>query len=311
MSRSSLGSYGIAGAAALGAAAFVISIQPMSHDFGQIAVGGRSKGMTFRVTLPTGAGPGDTTIAKIVGADATDFIIFDVNTGTQCEGGLPSTYSPSPYPSNWRSGSCTYEVDFQPGSYVGPKVARLEVSDRRGGVAKATLTGTAVAPLCTNNVVFCNYAHLYSGTFNWINKISSPTSSHSENVQVTVTLGVAVCNGTVTDTDNGQSTTGAVTGKGLIGVEFDGEVDPKTKATRTVYRISVACPSPAFAATEYVAATPSRPAELGDFFQETLNQPIASVGVDLVGSISLPSPETDQLNGVSGAIQIHWSLKRS
>lgn len=311
MSRPSLGTYGIAGAAALGVATFVISIQPISHDFGRIAVGGTSRNMTFRVTLPTGAGPSDTIIGKIAGADATDFILFNENNGTRCEGGRPSLLAPSPYSSYWRSGSCTYEVDFRPGSYVGPKVARLEVSDSRGGVAKATLTGTAVAPLCTNNVVFCNYAHLYSGTFNWINKNSSPTSSHSENVEVTVTLGVAVCNGTVTDTENGQSTTGAVTGKGLIGVEFDEEVDPNTRAKRTVYRISVACPSPAFAATEYVAATPSRPAELGHFFQETLNQPIVSVGFDLVGSISIPSPETDQLNGVSGAIQINWSLKRS
>ncbi len=310
MSRPSLGTYGIAGAVALGVAALVISIQPVSHDFGQIAVRGRSRAMTFRVTLPTGAGPADTIIAKIAGADADDFIIYSENSGTQCEGARPNSV-PVNFLSYWRSGSCTYEVLFQPWSYVGPKVARLEVTGSRGGVAKATLTGTAVAPVCTNEVVFCNYAHLYSGTFNWINKNSSATSSHSENVVVTVTLGVAVCNGTVVDTENGQSTTGAVTGKGLIGVEFDEEVDQRTKTKQTVYRITAACPSPAFPATEYVAATPSRPAELGHFFQETLNQPIVSVGFDLVGSISLPSPETDQLNGVSGAIQINWSLKRS
>lgn len=201
--------------------------------------------------------------------------------------------------------------DFGPGSYVGPKRARLEVTDSRGGVAKATLSDTVVAPVCTNNVVFCNYAHLYSGTFNWINKNSSATSSHSENVAVTVTLGVAVCNGTVVDTENGRSITGAVTGKGLIGVEFDEEVDPTTNTKQTVYRITAACPSADFPATADAPATPSRPAELGHFFQETLNQPIGSVGSDLLGSISLPSPETDQLNGVVGTIQINWSLKRS
>jgi hypothetical protein len=58
-------------------------------------------------------------------------------------------------------------------------------------------------------------------------------------------------------------------------------------------------------------ATPSRPAELGDLPQQTYNQPASSVGINLDGSTSYPAPENDALNGVTGAVQVNWSLKRS
>jgi hypothetical protein len=293
---------GYVGAVALGLATSAISIQPLTFDFGSVAVNGLSQATTFHVTIPTGAGPRDTITTTVAGPDATSFVIMDdrVGGGTQCEAWA------------WRSGSCTYTVLFGPKS-LGPKLARLEVTDSRGGVAKATLTGTGVAAVCTNNVVFCNYAHLYSGTFNWSSNLMGPNASHSENVAVTVTLGVAACNGAVTDTFEGKSRTGAVTGTGLIGVEFlDSLVDPTTNRKEPVYRITVACPSPAFpAASAYEPAILSRPAELGAFSQETYKQPIAAVGLDLVGSYSIPSPDNDPANGVSGVIRVHWSLKRS
>ena len=50
---------------------------------------------------------------------------------------------------------------------------------------------------------------------------------------------------------------------------------------------------------------------MGDFSQETYKQSIKSVGLDLVGTTSNPSPEEDTVNGVTGKLELHWSLKRN
>ena len=97
-------------------------------------------------------------------------------------------------------------------------------------------------------------------------------------------------------------------GTGLIGVEFVrgtlidslGNEGPE----RLVYRVTVACPSPAVPATADGAALPSRPAELGDFFRETYNQPATEVAPrTLVGSVSYP------VEG-EGNVSVSWSLGR-
>jgi hypothetical protein len=294
--------------AALGAAILImgftaagITITPASHDFGKWSVNGWVD-FDFQVRIPPGAGPRDTVTQSVTGPDVAD---FQLNTNS-CE-----TF--------WRTGSCLSTIIFMPKS-LGPKSARLVVSDSRGNSATALLTGTAVAPVCTNRVVFCNYGHFYSGTFNWTSNLTGPGSSASETVSVTVVDGVATCNGSATSTSPpmnnypGRSTKGAVTGTGLFAVEFvrDTVVNPTNKANNTsrlVYRVTVACPSPSWPATVDGPATPSRPAELGDFFQQSYNQPATAVGMDLVGSISYPAPEVDALNGVNGAVQVNWSLK--
>jgi hypothetical protein len=289
---------GLTGATALGIAR-VVTVTPASHDFGQVAIGGGSGTTSFRVQMAN-AGRQDSVDATIAGPDAPDFRVGS----SSCKAPLGT-------------GPCSVDVWFAP-KIQGPKVARLELTDSKGGKAIAALKGTGVSPVCTNRVVFCNYAHLYSGTFNWTSNLSGPAGSTSETVSVTITHGVAGCNGTVVSTFKGRSRTGAVTGTGLVAVEFDndtlpnGDRDPKAGE---VYRITVACPSPAFQATADEAATPSRPAELGDFFQQTYDQritpPFKAPLVDLVGSTSYPAPDVDALNGVNGAVQVNWSLKRS
>jgi hypothetical protein len=294
---------GLSSVSALGLAAYAVTVRPLAHNFGNVAVQGRAGHPTaFTITVPAGHLVSGAS-GVIGGPDAVDF-------GIQGDSTCSSPISPQ---------TCTLDVEFTPKS-LGAKVARLIVTDGQGGTATASLTGTAVAPACTNRVVFCNYGHFYSGTFNWTSNLTGPGSSSSETVSVTVIDGVATCNGSATSTSPpmnnypGRSTKGAVTGIGLFAVEFvrDTVVNPTNKANNTsrlVYRVTVACPSPSWPATVDGPATPSRPAELGDFFQQSYNQPATAVGMDLVGSISYPAPEVDALNGVNGAVQVNWSLK--
>jgi hypothetical protein len=128
-----------------------------------------------------------------------------------------------------------------------------------------------------------------------------------------------VCNGSETLTDNGQSRTGAITGKGLLAVEWlTGDESPY------VYRITAACPTPAYPADpDGSAATPSQPAELGhnDQSSDKQSDPFIKPGTTLEkvvaglarlkGTLTYPAPETDQVNGVSGTVSISWDLVRS
>ena len=294
---------GLTSVSVLGLATYVVTVRPLAHDFGTVAVKGRGGHPTaFTITVPAGRLVSGAS-GFIGGADAADF-------GVQGDSTCTSPIAPQ---------TCTLDVEFTPKS-LGAKVAKLIVSDGQGGTATASLTGTAVEPVCTNRVVFCNYGHFYSGTFNWTSNLTGPGNSSSETVSVTVVDGVATCNGSATSNSPpmnnypGRSTKGTVTGTGLFAVEFvrDTVINPTNKAnntTRLVYRVTVACPSPSWPATVDGPATPSRPAELGDFFQQSYNQPATAVGMDLIGSISYPAPETDQVNGVVGAVKVDWSLE--
>jgi hypothetical protein len=178
---------------------------------------------------------------------------------------------------------------------VGVKKASLDVVDSKHVLVSAALEGVAVEPVCTNDVVFCNYARFYSGNFDW--------STATEQVKVTIVNGVASCNGSATFQGRPK---GIVSGPGLVAVEFvQGTIEDSTGnegPERLVYRITVACPSPAVPATADGPAMPSRPAELGDFFQQTYNQPASGVGINLVGSTSW------KVEG-EGIVSLTWSLR--
>jgi len=293
----------LAGVATLVAAVrAALTVTPTSHDFGNVAVGGLMA-KTFRIVPSPGA---DTLLWSIQGPDKMDFAGDD----------MPST---ALYCSSIQQGLvCTRAISFHPKS-IGPKQATAIITDGRGGRATVSLIGKGVAPICTNRVVFCNYAHLYSGTFGWTRTLNGPNSQYKENVQVNITNGVAVCNGSATSSGQGKSQTGAITGKGLIAVEW--LEDPMYP---WVYQITAACPTPDWpAGPDGEAATPSQPAELGHNDQSSYHQPdqLIKPGMTLEqaidalariqGTLSYPAPETDQLNGVSGATVISWNLVRS
>jgi len=154
-------------------------------------------------------------------------------------------------------------------------------------------------------VVHCNYAHLYGGKFSWTSDLSAPQSRHHEQVDVELVGGLATCSGAASDTENGRTRTGPIAGMGLFAIEFE-----RDSASRPVYRITVACPSPDWpAGPNGEPATPSKPAELGHDEQQSYDQPApAPPGMKLVGSYTTPAAETDALNGVSGSLTVTWTL---
>jgi hypothetical protein len=334
MSQPSMARIALAGAVALslGAAAtsrgrLGITVTPTSHDFGKELVG-KTEGnpvVAFVIRLPPGA-----TVQDRVWVNESDSTqSFKVEEGPSWKTGqgqpLPDfgcndgsisgasgTSGSTPVAGTlYGTGTCYLRVWFQPSS-PGLKKAKIGLADQRSGTqTMVTLTGIGEAGCVYTVVQGCNYAPMYDGSFNWTHTITSPTSSYAEDVNVDVAGGVATCNVTAKSTDNGQTKVGTVVaGKGLIAVEFQTDLNPKTNASQVVYRISVACPSPAYPATADAAATPSRPADLGDFSQETYEQRVKAVGLDLIGTTSQPSPESDPVNQVGGRLELHWSLKR-
>ena len=178
------------------------------------------------------------------------------------------------------------------------------------GVVTAALP-TGAGP-CEPKVVPCNYAHLYRGSFSWQSTLLGPYGQNRRTVTITVVNGQATCDGSETDViiskvgDQTYTTTevGTINGPGLIAVEFDQDSEDGL-----VYRVTGACPSPQWQASRQM---PSQPAELGSsYYEQSYNQPATETGMDLVGNRSEPHPDTDQQNGVSGAMRVTWSLKRS
>lgn len=306
MSRFSSPGLAIAGPVVIGlATAAAMTITPASHDYGDIAVSAVSINSPFDITLLPGAAPGSKLTVTVAGADAGDFRLRSAST-------IHVDSSNSGCANTPQRSVCSAKVEFRPRS-LGPKLARLVVTDNHGNRAIAQLTGKGISAVCLHRVVPCNYSHFFSGVFSWKIGLNGPKSTYSENVEVIITNGVAVCNGAATQREHGQSLTGAITGTGLIAVEF--EADP---IHTWVYKITAACPTPAWPATQDSEATPSQPAELGHNEQNSEKQPAGGVGLTLQqaiaqlarlqGSITYPSPDTDPLNGVSGSVTVSWSL---
>ncbi len=349
MSQPSMARIALTGAVALslGAAAtsvgrLAITVTPDSHDFGKATVG-KTEGnpeQMFVIQLPPGAGAHDTVALEVIDPTQQDFKVDEgpswhpatgaigpsvlawfICDSTSISSALTTSGTNGPTPvghaggvPNGVAGRCYLRVWFQPSS-PGPKTGTIRVYSVGGGrstTTNITLRGIGEEGCVYTVVQGCNYAPMYYGSFNWTHTITSPTSSYTEDVNVDVLFGVATCNVTARSIDNGQASVGTVVaGKGLVAVEFvNNAPNSRTNASEVVYRISVACPSPVFPATADAAATPSRPADLGDFSQGTYEQRIKAVGLDLIGTISQPAPETDSINRVGGRLELHWSLKR-
>ena len=229
----------LAGLAALALGGAALSISPVYHNFGEVAVQA-SKTQEFQITLPPGTARGTTLRYSIMGPDAVDFILMAASTQDPFDPNFPC-------PPGAQGVICTMGVEFRPRS-MGLKKATLVVTDGRGSSNSATVEGTAVAALCKPTVVWCNYAHHYSGVFSW--------SDGNDGVNVDVVQGVASCNVM-------GDPTPLASGPGLIAVEFDRDED-----STTFFRITVACP------TRY-PPEPVRPVEFGKNDLSTYKQPLA------------------------------------
>lgn len=230
----------LAGIAVLAFAGAALSISPVYHNFGDVAVMGL-KTQAFQITLSPGTARGTTLTYSIIGPDAVDFLL---TTGPTADPFDPNY----PCPAGAQGVVCSTGVEFRPRS-MGPKKATLVVSDGRGSSNSAPVEGMAVAAICTHTVVPCNYALHYSGVVSW--------SGGDAGANVDVVQGVASCNAT--------GDTELTSGPGLIGVEFDRSEEGR--ASSTWYRITVACP------IRY-PPEPARPAELGHGEFGSYKQPL-------------------------------------
>ena len=281
-----------------------LTVSPTSHDFGRVAVGATA----IHDFAFGGVSLGDSLVmAALSGPDADDWALSGVHGDpgaimyqpclegrTGFLGAFPLVYSGS---------GCGQRVTFRPRS-TGRKRATLGVRARDGSTVRVVLTGEAVEPLCTNEVVWCNFAHLYYGSFYWKIDLRGPAGSNVIDVAVTVDAGKAWCTGSELETGPGGPWRGSITGPGLIGVEF---LDDKG-----TYRITVACPSPEFPDhPDGSAGRASEEAALGTSYSiETYKQTAKAVRADLIGGSNYPAPETDPVNGVTGSVSLTWELTR-
>ena len=289
------------GVVAIGFSTYAVIITPPVHDYGNVAVGAVVP-FDFRFTESGAPLTDSITSVAITGADPGDFA-FNDSTGM-------NRFSPSSTQSCYTPGFTPCTVQFRPKSF-GPKQAKLVIKTIRGATATAVLKGNGVRAICEPLVVSCNYAFLYDGTFSWSYAIVSPISKTVVDVTVSIVSGRGVCNGSETITDNGNSTTGAITGRALVAVEFEsGSLTPDSIKQQSVpiYRVTVACPTPEFPRTADSDGSRSQPAELGHNDQSSYNVKGVPIGSPLIGQLTYPAPETDQSNGVTGNVTVRWTL---
>jgi hypothetical protein len=309
VSRASALRLSLAGVIALSMTHAPITLTPGSHDFGDITVYGMSPGFDFRISLPSSTAFGNSLTVKLTGPDMPDFVLNAANSINLGDPNSGCKLSP-------QGAVCTTNVDFRPRT-LGPKLAQLLVSDAQGNQTYAVLKGKGIAAMCVYRVVPCNFAHLWGGVFTWTSVGTGPGSRETETVEVNVVAGNATCTGGATSSSQGKTRTGRIMGKALFAVEL-----LKDPVYPWVYRITAACPSPNWPATEDEPETPSRPAELGHGEMSSENQPatsdrtmtlekLFSILSRLEGSITYPSPDTDPLNGVTGSVTVSWNLTRS
>ena len=173
-----------------------LSMAPPSFTFANTVVGGSSAAQSFTVTN-TGGVPAGATAAltsTLAGSNPADFVISnDTCTGTLGAGA-----------------SCTVQLTFKP-STAGSKAASLNVSATSGGVAPASLSGTAETPatltltaVVPNSVAFGNVTVGSSSTMSY--RVSNTGQQTSSPVS-TVLMGVdfALQTGSAGDCINGTS----------------------------------------------------------------------------------------------------------
>lgn len=295
----------------MGAGVIVFAtLTPNRHDFGSAVVTTPAPVFAFQVTLPPGALATDSIDVSIGGQNPTDFSVSGGGGKRQC------TTMPRPGGGNAIPGSCRVPVMFKPLA-LGARTADLWVVDKQGRQVSATLLGTGIMPLCTNAVVFCNYAFMYTGTVQWKSVLQGDYGSNTRSISVDVQGETATCDGAETEVNISMvgnqrhvtTNTGRIYGAGLIAVELT-----QDSLGHPAYQVTAACPSPAWPP----AMGRSRElAELGTSYEEKSypvrimfrpGSPPAYPGDLLIGNRNEPHPDTDPTNNVSGSIVVTWKL---
>lgn len=175
---------------------------------------------------------------------------------------------------------CDAEVYFLPHS-PGRKSAALTVH-ANGHTAQAALSGVGVV------------GGKYTGTIGYQHTIVGGHGRSNYSVDVLVVSEQAFCKGTLVDVGDGGTQTTSLDGPGLFELRWNGADE---------YAFQFACPNPSQNQAEAAWA------EAIESYQQQL-KPKQSKAT-LTGKWSEPAPETDELNGVTGNIQMTWALVKT
>lgn len=188
---------------------------------------------------------------------------------------------------------------------------------------------------CRPHLVHCNYAEHFSGTLRRRSVLEVKGDKQAaggilsvvtEEIQVEVRDGRAVCQGRVVDREESWSRGtmesrrrrgGVIQGEGLLAVEL-GRGTEESEDQPWV-RISIACPTAAGEDTietfrnggsTQVERFTSRPPEMDSNGWVTEKQPTSADYLVMTGRVSEEAPEADPSNGVTGTVTFEWSLTR-
>lgn len=295
-------------------------INPAANDFGQVIVGARGTLFMFIITVPPGAGATDDLSSHFSGSSPLDFPVSPLVMSPSAG----STVKRCGAPGALQSGSCYLWVEFVPVA-MGARRANLQLQDTRGNSGITTLTGTGIFG-CAMYEALCNYGGAYSGTVSWSGALAIQQGGRSgtwtSEMTVSVVNGVATCQGTKAEKeqeftgsrlDRSRKADGIASGPGIFTVEF------KKQDGQLVYQITVVCPTARVTETNTnyltnetgTGTSQSKPADWRD--RNSLDpEPAGTIGMNLLsGQKTIPHPDEDPGNGVTGTMTFKWSLKRN
>lgn len=150
---------------------------------------------------------------------------------------------------------------------------------------------------CRPDFVSCNYGEHFSGTLHWRSVLKTagdpangrPAEVIAEDVTVTVADGKTTCSGTMLGK--------AIKGSGLLAVERGTSMEDAPD--QPWYQISASCPGP-----------DGKVPDIMNTDIQTYKQKDTTVFKTLTGSLKDQHPDADPDNGVTGTIQLDWSLTR-
>lgn len=305
-------------ALAIGAAA--ITITPTQHDFGKTAVGGVAQGQ-FTLTSTVN----DSLTVWLTGANPNQFLVEDYANGVGPN--TPQLTNAGNYKLCENQGmqyaSCKFDITFRP-NRVGVMNAILEVTNRAGMRTRVPLRGEGVKPDCVQQLVFCNYVTLYTGSIQV--RIIDSTSTNErkarfeEDFTIQVNSGVVTCTGMRLEfeqnihnntPENEIKGQGPIAGSGMLAVEFDLNSQGKFE-----YVLTYACPTPTMTktSTDYKSGNsetetfPGGPADWNSSQRLTDPKPATAQGMTpLVGKHTNTS--WDRANQQGYIMMSTWDLK--
>lgn len=229
-----------------------------------------------------------------------------------------------------RNGSCARTLTLTAALVFGPSATVIAQS--------APAVAQSMTKACQGRAT-CSESDFYSGKLTWHEKLTadlgggsgdSSTSRRTVSIDIVITSGAVQCQGTVTEEakawSSGQLTInetmkGVIAGPGIFKITFDkggshtvGDQDVDLNDNTPSYDVAVVCPAPEETHTSgsNTRVTPAEPAEWGSSYElHTYSWPGSFTTPALIGKSSYRHPDADPVNGVTGSVDVSWSLTKN